>query len=179
MPRGIYRSWPQTVVMTAVMATFLLIAVAGFTAGDLVREREWFGLILCSIIAVCSIIGIVLALRMSVIMDSRGLTLRNFGRGRFISWTAIDQVTCEIADVRVVFVVYAPIITLKPEQSRQPSTFGLPKPAAPVAEQVHLTLLGSYSSKVAERRTHELNAARASARAVTEGPLGVDLENME
>jgi Bacterial PH domain len=148
------------------MLGMLLIAVASPYAGDIIAKREWFGLILYPLIGIYSIVGIWLAVRMGVAVDEQGLTLRTFGRSRRIPWYAIDGIECDAYDARLVFSLYAPIITLAPEHSRQPSSFGLPKPTTKVAERIPLGAVGSYRRATAERRTDELveraEAARAS-----------------
>jgi hypothetical protein len=156
MPRRVYHSTVQATMLTIMMGVLLLIAVEAFVIGDVVAKREWFGLVLFPVMGVYSIIGMWLAIRLGVVVDSRGLQLRNFGRGRRIPWAAIDDIDCSACDFRLPFPLYAPIITLTVEQSKQPSSFGLPKPSAKVAEQVPLTALGSYRPATARARTDVL-----------------------
>jgi hypothetical protein len=146
MARRVYRAWLQTIALTAVMATFLLISVSMFTVADEWSRSDPFSLVLYSVIGVGSLIGIWLALRMGVVVDEHGIRIRNFGRGRFIRWTDVAALSCEVHDYRFGFPLYAPVVrTAMPSES-------------PDDASVPLTALGSYRSRVAQRRTGALAA---------------------
>ncbi|MFJ8578133.1 PH domain-containing protein [Micromonospora sp. NPDC093277] len=146
MTRRVYRVWFQTIVLTAAMAVFLLISVSMFTVGDEWSRSDPFSLVLYSVIGVGSLFGIWLALRMGVVVDERGIRIRNFGRGRFIRWQDVAALSCEVYDVRLGFPLYAPVVRMAVPS--EPSD----------AASVPLAALGSYRSRVAQRRTGALAA---------------------
>ena len=141
-----YRAWFQTIVLTAAMAVFLLISVSMFTVGDEWSGNDPFSIVLYSVIGVGSLFGIWLALRMGAVVDEHGIRIRNFGRGRFIRWQDVAALSCEEYDVRLGFPLYAPVARMAVPS--EPSD----------AASIPLTALGSYRSRVAQRRTVALAA---------------------
>jgi hypothetical protein len=151
-----YRSWAQSIFLTIIMGVWLLVSISSFTNGDIVAERDWLSLIFYPITGVLSILGIRLAIRSGVVIDDEGIHLRTFGRGRHLLWDAIDTIEFGAYDQRLMFTLYAPIVVLVPEKSRQRSLFGVPMSPKPVAELIPLTSLGSYVQATAQRRTDQL-----------------------
>lgn len=142
--RATYRPWVQRVVLVVVMAVLLLISVSGFTVGDIIARRDWFAIILYGLTAAASVPGIWLAARLGVVVDERGIHLHNFGRGRFIPWSQVSDVSCVVYDRRAGLPLFAPAVQINGED-------------APVV----LSALGSYREDDAERRTEAIRSLLA------------------
>jgi hypothetical protein len=142
--RRVYRAWFQTIVLTAVMATFLLLSVAAFTSSD-PSMRDPFGIVLYSVIGVGSLFGIWLAFRMGAVVDSHGIHIRSFGRGRFIPWRDVAALSCEASRDTLGFRLYAPALRLA-------------APSDPEDRVLLVTELASYRSMSVQRRIDALLA---------------------
>jgi hypothetical protein len=140
MQRTTYRPWIQRTVIVLAMTAFLLIGVTMFTMDDMVARRDWFAIILYGLTIVFSVPGIWLGARLGVVVDERGVRFHNFGRGRFISWDQVTEVSCVTYD-RGGPPLYVPEVQVRGEQT-------------PLA----LTVLGSYRQEAAQRHTEAIRS---------------------
>ena len=72
------------------MLVFLLIA-----ALILLDYHDVFSIVVGVATAAFSVVVLWLALRMGVVVDQRGVRLRQIGRGRFIPWAGITGIRCQ------------------------------------------------------------------------------------
>ncbi|MEU8076293.1 hypothetical protein AB0B31_12680 [Catellatospora citrea] len=140
MQRIVIRPKIQRPILVVLFTGWGLLGLTSFTSGDVIAERNWFGLGLGVLVIVSGVLGVWRALRMGVVIDATGVRLRNFdSRDVVTPWHAVQAVDCEQVDARAGLPLYAPVLRLA----------GGPVP---------VTALGSYSRDGAEHKTSQLRA---------------------
>ncbi|NMO54117.1 hypothetical protein HH310_23400 [Actinoplanes sp. TBRC 11911] len=144
MIRMVIRPRVQVAVLLVCFGGFFLIGVAMFGDGEILAEREWFGIAIACMTVVLGGAGIWRTLRLGVVIASDGLRVRSLdSRDQFTAWSEVESIECQQVDERAGLPIYAPVIRL-PE-------FVMPVMA-----------LGTYSRKDAERKTELLRSMRAA-----------------
>ncbi|GIF99532.1 PH domain-containing protein [Catellatospora citrea] len=140
MQRIVIRPRIQRWILVVLFTVWGLLGLTYFTSGDVVAERNWFGLGLGVVLVVSGVLGIWRALRMGVVIDAAGVRVRGFdSRDVVTPWHAVQAVDCEQVDTRAGQPLYAPVLRL-------------------ADGPVPVKALGSYSRDDAERKTAELRA---------------------
>ncbi|GAA1363158.1 PH domain-containing protein [Catellatospora chokoriensis] len=140
MQRIVVRPKVQAPILVVLFTMWGLLGLTYFTSGDVVAERNWFGLGLGVFAIMSGVLGVWRALRMGVVIDATGVRVRNFdSRDVVTPWHAVQAVDCEQVDSRAGLPLYAPVLHL---------AGGL----------VPITALGSYSRDGAEHKTERLRA---------------------
>ncbi|WP_327039625.1 hypothetical protein [Micromonospora maris] len=130
---------PVLVVLSAVWA---LLGVTYFTSGDVVAGRDWFGIVLGSLLLVSGMAGVWRALRLGVVVDAAGVRVRSFdSRDQVIPWNSLQSIDCLQVDVRAGIPLYAPVLHFHSD-----------------VDVVPLPTLGSYSRHAVERTVDELRS---------------------
>jgi len=140
MNRVVIRPRVQVPLLVVLFTGWTLIGITYFTSGDVVAEREWFGIVLGCVLITSGIAGIWRALRLGVVIDAEGVRVRGFDRRDQVTpWSDITSIDCEQVDVRAGLPLYAPVLRLSDE-----------------ADVIPVTALGSYSQQDAERKVEQL-----------------------
>ena len=143
MSRIVIRPRIQIPVLVVIFTVWTLLGITYFTAGDVVAERDWFGILLGCLLITSGVAGIWRALRLGVVIDAEGVRVRGFdSRDRVKPWSAIQSVDCTQIDVRGGLPLYAPVLRLGDD-------------AMP------LSALGSYSRQDTERKVEQLRSLKA------------------
>lgn len=143
--RIVIRPRIQIPVLVVIFAVWTLLGVTYFTSGDVLAERDSFGIGLGCLLVTSGMAGIWRALRLGVVIDGEGVRVRGFdSRDQVTPWSAIQSVDCVQIDVRAGLPLHAPVLRLGDD-------------AMP------LSALGSYSRQDAERAVAELQSLKASA----------------
>ncbi|MEU4532900.1 PH domain-containing protein [Micromonospora ureilytica] len=130
-----------------IFAVWTLLGVTYFTSGDVLAERDWFGIVLGCLLVTTGIAGIWRALRLGVVIGGEGVRVRGFdSRDQVTPWSAIQSVDCLQIDVRGGLPLYAPVLRHGDDAGAMP-----------------LSALGSYSRQDAERKVEQLRSLKASA----------------
>ncbi|MGC5053931.1 PH domain-containing protein [Micromonospora sp. DT48] len=130
----------QITVLVVLSAAWALLGVTYFTAGDVVAESDWFGIVLGSLLVASGMAGVWRALRLGVVVDAAGVRVRSFdSRDRVIPWNSLQSVDCMQVGVRAGMPLYAPVLHLGSD-----------------VDAVPLSALGSYSRQDVERKVEEL-----------------------
>ncbi|WP_433353262.1 PH domain-containing protein [Micromonospora saelicesensis] len=145
MHRIVIRPRIQIPVLVVIFAIWTLLGVTYFTSGDVLAERDSFGIVLGCLLVTSGMAGIWRALRLGAVIGGEGVRVRGFdSRDQVIPWSAIQSVDCVQIDVRRGLPLYAPVLRLGDD-------------AMP------LSALGSYSRQDAERKVEQLRSLKASA----------------
>lgn len=126
---------------------FTVWTLLGVTSGDVVAERDWFGIVLGYLLVTSGMAGIWRALRLGVVIGGEGVRVRGFdSRDRVTPGSSIQSVDCMQIDVRGGLPLYAPVLRLGGDADAMP-----------------LLALGSYSRQDAERKVEQLRSLKAGA----------------
>jgi hypothetical protein len=140
MSRIVMRPRVQIPLLVVIFVVWTLLGVTYFTAGDVVAERDWFGIVLGCVLATSGVAGIWRALRLGVVIDEEGVRVRGFDtRDQVTPWSKVQSVDCVHVDVRGGLPLYAPVICLSDD-----------------ADVIQVRALGSYSRQDAERKAEQL-----------------------
>jgi hypothetical protein len=146
MKRIVMRPRIQITLLVVIFGVFGLIGVTYFTEGDVIAERDWFGLILGCVLTIGGALGIWRTLRLGVVIDENGVRVRNLDRrDQVTAWRDVRAIDCEPIDSRAGMTIYGPVLRLD-------GTDGLP-----------VRVLGSYSQRHAETKTAELRGIKEAA----------------
>jgi hypothetical protein len=146
MSRIVIRPRIQIPVLVVIFTVWTLLGVTYFTAGNVVAERDWFGIVLGCLLITSGVAGIWRALRLGVVIDAEGVRVHGFdSRDRVKPWSAIESVDCMQIDVRGGLPLYAPVLRLGDDADAMP-----------------LSALGSYSRQDTERKVEQLRSLKAS-----------------
>jgi hypothetical protein len=147
MHRIVIRPRIQIPVLVVIFAVWTLLGVTYFTSGDVLAERDSFGIVLGCLLVTSGVAGIWRALRIGVVIGGEGVRVRGFdSRDQITPWSAIQSVDCLQIDVRGGLPLYAPVLRLGDDADAMP-----------------LSALGSYSRQDAERKVEQLRSLKASA----------------
>ncbi|WP_430495988.1 PH domain-containing protein [Micromonospora trifolii] len=147
MHRIVIRPRIQIPVLVVIFAVCTLLGVTYFTSGDVLAERDSFGIVLGCLLVTSGMAGIWRALRLGVVIGGEGVRVRGFdSRDQVTPWSAIQSVDCVQIDVRGGLPLYAPVLRLGDDAGAMP-----------------LSALGSYSRQDAERKVEQLRSLKASA----------------
>ncbi|QGN48050.1 hypothetical protein GKC29_15170 [Micromonospora sp. WMMC415] len=147
MSRIVVRPRIQIPILVVIFTVWTLLGVTYFTSGDVVAERDWFGIVLGCVLVTSGLTGIWRAVRLSVVIDAEGVRVRGFdSRDQVTPWSAIQSVDCVQIDERGGFPLYAPVLRLGDE-----------------AGAMALSALGSYLRQDAERKVEQLRSFKAGA----------------
>lgn len=148
MSRIVIRPHIQIPILVVISTMWTLLGVTYFTFGDVVAEREWFGMVLGCVLVTSGVAGIWRALRLGVVIDADGVRVRGFdSRDKVTPWSEVQSVDCAQIDVRGGLPLYAPVIRLG-----DGADAAMPLPA-----------LGSYSRQDAERKVEHLRSLKPGA----------------
>jgi hypothetical protein len=148
MSRIVIRPRIQIPILVVIFTVWTLLGVTYFTSGDVVAEREWFGMVLGCVLVTSGVAGIWRALRLGVVIDAGGVRVRGFdSRDKVTPWSAIQSVDCAQIDVRGDLPLYAPVLRLGDDADA----------AMP------LSALGSYSRQDAERKVEQMRSLKRGA----------------
>ena len=150
-PHRLWRSWPWTIALATVLAGFVLLGLFSLAFRPSVGERLVYLAVTGAAVA-----GLSRALTMGVRTTPTGLAIRELTRTTLIPWTRVRGVTSRPTDRRR---VHAPVLLLAPERAVKGGPRG-----RRADEQLVITVLGSYSAVVAQRRADELAKARPASR---------------
>ncbi|WP_436532947.1 hypothetical protein [Actinoplanes sp. HUAS TT8] len=149
MRRIVIRPRIQVPLLVVLFTVWTLLGVTYFTNGDVLAQRDWFGIALGIMCVVTGPCGIWRALRLGAVIDDTGVRLRNFdSRDDLIPWSSVRSVECAQIDERSGLPLYGPVLDLGDDAGVLP-----------------IRLLGSYSRRDAERKAEKLRAF-----AVSNGP---------
>ena len=150
MSRLVIRPRIQVTILVVLFAVWTLLGVTYFTSGDVLGERDWFGLVLGCVLVASGVAGIWRALRLGVVIDAGGVRVRGFdSRDQVTPWTAIQSIDCAQIDVRGGLPLYAPVLRLGDDADAA----------------IALSALGSYSRQDAERKAEQIrNLKRGTPR---------------
>ncbi|WP_422733116.1 PH domain-containing protein [Micromonospora sp. WMMD558] len=147
MSRIVVRPRIQIPILVVIFTVWTLLGVTYFTSGDVVAERDWFGIVLGCVLVTSGLTGIWRAVRLGVVIDAEGVRVRGFdSRDQVTPWSAIQSVDCVQIDERGGFPLYAPVLRLGDE-----------------AGAMALSALGSYLRQDAERKVEQLRSFKAGA----------------
>ncbi|WP_158609992.1 PH domain-containing protein [Micromonospora musae] len=148
MSRIVIRPRIQIPVLVVIFTLWTLLGTTYFTPGDVVAERDWFGIVLGCVLLTSGVAGIWRALRLGVVIDAGGVRVRRFdSRDKFTPWSAIQSVDCSQIDVRGGLPLYAPVLRLSDDSDAV----------------IPLSALGSYSRQGAERKVEQLQRLKRDA----------------
>lgn len=140
MQRIVIRPRIQRWILVVLFTVWGLIGLTSFTAGDVVAERDWFGVGIGVLFIASGVLGIWRALRLGVVIDTTGVRVRGFdSRDVVTPWPAVQAVDCEQVDARAGLPLYAPVLRL-------------------ADGPVPVKALGSYSRDDAEQKAERLRA---------------------
>jgi hypothetical protein len=101
MSRIVIRPRIQIPILVVIFTVWTLLGVTYFTSGDVVAERDWFGIVLGCLLVTSGMAGIWRALRLGVVIGGDGVRVRGFdSRDQVTPWSAIQSVDCVQIDVR-------------------------------------------------------------------------------
>ncbi|WP_410821015.1 PH domain-containing protein [Micromonospora sp. 050-3] len=147
MSRIVVRPRIQIPILVVIFTAWTLVGVTYLTSGDVVAERDWFGIVLGCVLVTSGVAGIWRAGRLGVVIDAEGVRLRGFdSRDQVTPWSAIQAVDCVQIDVRGGLPLYAPVLRLSDEAGSTP-----------------LSALGSYLRQDADRKVEQLRSFKAGA----------------
>lgn len=142
----------QITALVVIFGVFALIGVTYFTDGDVLAGRNRFGLILGCVLTLGGAIGIWRALRLGVVIDEKGVRVRNVDRRDQVTpWHGVRAIDCEPIEERAGMTIYAPILRMD-------------------GGDIPIPVLGSYSQPDAEAKAAELRRIKESAPAATPAP---------
>lgn len=138
--RIVIRPRIQRPLLVVIFTVWGLIGITFFTNGDVVAQRDWFGISLGVLCVLMGVTGVWRASRLGVIVDDAGVRVRNFdSRDDVLPWRDVRSVECAQIDERSGRAIYGPVIELG-------DGFGA----------LALRTLGSYSRRDAERKVERL-----------------------
>ncbi len=144
MSRIVIRPRIQIPILVVVFTVWTLLGVTYFTSGNVVAERDWFGIVLGCVLVTSGVAGIWRAVRLGVVIDAEGVRVRGFdSRDQVTPWSAIQAVDCAQIDVRGGLPLYAAVLRLGD------------------AAAMPLSALGSYLCQDAERKVEQLRSLKA------------------
>jgi hypothetical protein len=152
-----WRSWPWTLALAGILGGFAFLGLVGLGLRTSAIEIG-----LSMLVIVAALAGMLRVLATGVRATPSGLIIRDLTRTTMIEWARVRKITCEQTDRRG---VHAPVLRVAPAAGLNR---GGARESSDVAgrgkvETVQVTVLGSYRLAVAQRRTDELEAARAGA----------------
>jgi hypothetical protein len=143
MSRIVIRPRIQIPILVVIFTVWTLLGVTYFTSGDVVTEREWFGMVLGCVLVTSGVAGIWRGFRLGVVIDAGGVRVRGFdSRDKVTPWSAIQSVDCAQIDVRGGLPLYAPVLRLGDDAA------------------MPLSALGSYSRQDAERKVEQMRSLK-------------------
>jgi hypothetical protein len=147
MSRIVIRPRIQIPILVVLFTVWTLLGVTYFTSGNVVAERDWFGIVLGCVLVTSGVAGIWRAVRLGVVIDAEGVRVRGFDtRDQVTPWSAIRSVDCVQIDVRGGLPLYVPVLRLGDAAAAMP-----------------LSALGSYLRQDAERKVEQLRSLKARA----------------
>jgi hypothetical protein len=130
-----------------IFTVWTLLGVTYFTPGDVVAQRDWFGVGLGCLLITSGIAGIWRALRLGVVIDAEGVRVRGFdSRDQVTPWSRVRSIDCAQIDVRGGMPLYAPVLHLGDD-----------------ADDMPIPALGSYSINDVGRKVEQLRTLKARA----------------
>ncbi|MEU8112812.1 hypothetical protein [Micromonospora sp. NPDC048947] len=103
----------QIPVLVVIFAVWTLLGVTYLTPGDVLADRDWFGIVLGCLLVTSGPAGIWRALRLGVVIGGDGVRVRGFdSRDQATPWSAIQSIDCVQVDLRGGLPLYAPVLRL-------------------------------------------------------------------
>jgi hypothetical protein len=147
MTRVVVRPRVQIAILFVLSVAWTCLGATYFTNGDVVANRDWFGVGLGCLLLVSGPLCLWRAARLGVVIDANGVRIRGFDtRDKVIPASAIRSVTVQQIELRQGSPLYAPVLDLGTDQR--------PIPVKP---------LGSYSPDDAENKAQLLRTLLGSA----------------